>query len=149
MSKRVVSSGQHYIYFLKCSNPIYKYSIFPFCREIALEKKKMYFFICHFKVNPINWQIIAIIIPKYSFKASNVFFRGLKSWGDCNPVWTWFHRQTKISAEVKLLPRYIFNPQPMEQHGQKDKHLQTCKSVTKTASLPHAKDENLLCQFLV
>lgn len=82
-------------------------------------------------------------------KASNVFSRVLKSRGDGNPVWTGFHSQTKISAEVELLLGYVFNPSPMEQRRQKDKHLQTCESVAKTASLSHTKDENLLRQFLV
>lgn len=73
----------------------------------------------------------------------------LKSWGDGDPVWTWFHSQPKISAEVELLLGCVFDPSPMEQRRQKDKHLQTRKSVTKTTSLSHSKDENLLRQFLI
>lgn len=61
----------------------------------------------------------------------------------------WLHSQTKISAEIQLLPWNILDPQPMEQRGEKDKHLQTCKSITKTTSLPHAKDENLFRQLLI
>lgn len=78
-----------------------------------------------------------------------MFFGGLKSREDGNPIWTRFHSQTKIGAEIQLLPWNIFNPQPMEQRGEKDEHLQTCKSITKTSSLPHAEDENLLRQLLV
>lgn len=37
----------------------------------------------------------------------------------------------------------------MEQSSEKDKHLQTCKSVAKAAPLSHAEDQNLVCQFLV
>lgn len=76
-------------------------------------------------------------------------FGCLKSRGDVDPVWTWFHSKAKISAEIQLLPWNIFDLQPVEQCSQKDKHLQTCKSITETASLPHAEDENLLCQLLV
>lgn len=77
------------------------------------------------------------------------FSRALNSGGDGNPVGAWFHSQAKISAEVQLLLGYIFNPSPMEQRRQEDKHLQTGKSVPETASLSHSKDENLLRQFLV
>lgn len=79
----------------------------------------------------------------------NLFVGGLKPRGNCNPVRTWFHSQPKIGAEIQLLPGNVFNPQPVKQRGEKDKHLQTGKSVTETASLPHAEEENLLRQLLV
>lgn len=78
-----------------------------------------------------------------------LFVGGLKPRGNCNPVRTWFHSQPKIGAEIQLLPGNVFNPQPVKQRGEKDKHLQTGKSVTETASLPHAEEENLLRQLLV
>lgn len=110
---------------------------------------------CHFKVSQIRWLIITIIVRTCVVIFQNIhrehhlFFGGLKSWRDGYPVWTRFHSQTKICAEVQLLPWNAVNLQPVEQRGEKDKHLQTCKSVTETASLPHAEDENLLRQLLV
>lgn len=83
------------------------------------------------------------------WSTQSMFCGGLKSWSDSNVVWTWFHSETKVGAEIQILPCNIFNPQPMEQCGEKDKHLQTCKSIAQTSSLPHAEDENLLCQLFV
>lgn len=68
------------------------------------------------------------------------FFEGLKPCRDCNLVRTWFHSQSKVSAEIQLQPWNLLDPQPVEQRGEKDEHLQSCKSITKAAPLPHAKD---------
>lgn len=88
-------------------------------------------------------------IPKQPHGASFGVLRFLKPRGDSYTVWAWFHCQTKVGAEIQLLPWNVFNSQPVEQRGEKHKHFQAGKSITKTASLAHAKDENLLCQLLV
>lgn len=110
---------------------------------------------CHFKACQIRCLIktlivtICVVIFQNIHREHHLFFGRLKSRRDGYPVWTRFHSQTKISAEVQLLPWNIVNLQTLEQRGEKDEHLQTCKSITETASLPHAEDENLLCQALV
>lgn len=93
-----------------------------------------------FLISHEYWLILIIISVDVPHRALFGLFEGLKPCRDGNLVWTRFHSQSKISAEIQLLPWNLFNPQPVEQHGEKDKHLQTCKSITKTAPLPHAED---------